>query len=277
MASSVDLLQLSDDFPIDPINPISFSSPTDELSPSLEIPKIYVVVPVATIGCGKTTIGKALNRLYGWPIIQNDDIPLDASDRKGLYIQTILRSLKSQYECSTRDGTSPLVVYAERNNHLPRERDQLIFDINSQLARYSASVKYICLLFDHSDVNRLNAITAPRVLGRGDNHKTVQKSVMGESAILDMMQGFQARFESRGLDGQFDSIINLFVRHPNSSRTNLDIVTRELSVKYPDLVPNRPTDLELDSAFEGTILEFEKAKQVLEQGYDNISNPAVSI
>src|SRR5262249_8690591 len=41
---------------------------------STETTRDIILVPIATIGCGKTTIALALTHLFGWGHIQNDNI-----------------------------------------------------------------------------------------------------------------------------------------------------------------------------------------------------------
>jgi tRNA ligase len=230
------------------------------LDPQL-LPNIYVIIPVASIGCGKTTIGKSLSRLFGWPIVQNDDIALDLMNRKAAFVDAIIMALVKQKE--QNPGPKSLVVFAERNNHLDTERAQIMHDLNAVLLRYCSSITYICLAFDHSNISQLNGITSRRVVGRGDHHKTVQLSIMGEAAIRDLMQGFQARFQSCGLRLRFDHVIKLYVTHQDSSRSNLDIIIDQLREACPELIPYRPTTEEVDRAFKETILEFELGKSAL--------------
>ena len=46
----------------------------DEVGGTSEVTGDFILVPISTIGCGKTTIGLALTSLFGWGHIQNDDI-----------------------------------------------------------------------------------------------------------------------------------------------------------------------------------------------------------
>ncbi|KAK0845657.1 tRNA ligase, partial [Friedmanniomyces endolithicus] len=44
-----------------------------------DMTKNVVLVPVATIGCGKTTVALALRQLFGWGHVQNDNITVKKS------------------------------------------------------------------------------------------------------------------------------------------------------------------------------------------------------
>ncbi|RPB25804.1 hypothetical protein L211DRAFT_847590 [Terfezia boudieri ATCC MYA-4762] len=77
-----------------------------------------VLVPIASIGCGKTTLAIALSRLFKWGHIQNDNLP-GGSKRPVQFARAIVDSLK----------TSQAAI-ADRNNHQKHERKQ-IFDLGS--------------------------------------------------------------------------------------------------------------------------------------------------
>ncbi|KAL9032727.1 MAG: hypothetical protein Q9180_006339, partial [Flavoplaca navasiana] len=75
-----------------------------------------ILVPVASIGCGKTTVAVALTKLFEWGHIQNDNIT-GKQNRPKQFVNQITNSLASH----------PVMI-ADRNNHQKRERKQLIDD-----------------------------------------------------------------------------------------------------------------------------------------------------
>ena len=202
-----------------------------------------VLVPVATIGCGKTTVALALCKLFGWGHIQNDNITKKPKP------QNFARAIT--------DGlTAHPVMIADRNNHQRRERKQIIDDVS----RVVPDVKFVALQYvhDRSDYDQIRAATRDRVLSRGDNHQTIQAGSKGQDEIISIMEGFMHRFEpvdsERDPDDSFDHIINLDVRA--SSRENLELVVEQLSSEYPHLLDKLPTGDDLDRAIEAALSDY---------------------
>lgn len=120
----------------------------------------YVLVPVATIGCGKTTVSRTLVELCGWGHVQNDDLlkyprfnqrlertclqylmgDKDCLDPKNInaVIEKQMKERKKfpndnpysnvKEENVRRNGDKPLdrcnVIIADRNFHMKRERKE---------------------------------------------------------------------------------------------------------------------------------------------------------
>ncbi|MCJ1336093.1 hypothetical protein MMC09_001369 [Bachmanniomyces sp. S44760] len=205
-----------------------------------------VLVPVATIGCGKTTVAVALTKLYGWGHVQNDNIT-GKKNRPQQFVTQICNSL-----------TSSPVVIADRNNHQRRERLQLIDDVS----RVMKGARYVALHYVHTPKNEMlpdiRRITQRRVLERGDNHQTIQADTQSPQVIQGIMDGFLNRFEAVNKDthpdDEFDEIINL---DPCvSSRENLEVVIRHLHNAYPKLVTQIPSPNEMDDAFHAAMNEY---------------------
>lgn len=121
------------------------------------VSKDVVLVPIATIGCGKTTVGIALTHLFGWGIIQNDNI--QGKNRPARMVTTIMSLLMEH----------PVVI-ADRNNSERREREQIIRDVRLQ----HKDARLVALNFAHGDIDEIRKVTRERVLKRGDNHQTIQ-------------------------------------------------------------------------------------------------------
>lgn len=209
-----------------------------------DVEKDVVLVPIATIGCGKTTIGIALNKLFGWPVIQNDYITGKGRPQK--MNNLILDQL---------DNGVP-VVYADRNNSARNERKQIIED----LQKLRAGVHLVALHFAHprETLDAIRHITISRVIARGDNHQTIQ-AFSEKSKVLGIMDNFIHRFEpadaSQEPDDGFDSIIDL---DPTmDSRQNLEAVITTLYNTYPKLFQgDMPTSSELDFAMQYALSEY---------------------
>jgi tRNA ligase len=205
-----------------------------------------VLVPVATIGCGKTTLGLALVKLFGWGHYQNDNVKAKKG-RGQIFADTISSMLV----------TNPVVI-ADRNNHQKRERDQIINDISKTVpdARFVA-LHYV---HDRSNYDNIRDATRKRVLDRGDNHQTIQAGSKGPGEIIEIMEGFMHRFQpvdpSESPDELFDLIINL---DPTvESRENLEVIIGKMFETYPALFEGRemPTDTDMDAAIQWAMNDY---------------------
>jgi tRNA ligase len=194
----------------------------------------YVIVPVATIGCGKTTLALALSRLTGWGHVQNDEITSGGPKR---FAQNIAGLLNADLP----------VVFADRNNHLSRMRDQLIKDLNNLVA--SENLRYICIDFLPSGPDESTwKLTRGRVKDRGDNHQSIRgyddhKIDMIMKSFINQFQPVNASHEP---DSLFDTIIE--VDPSKGTRENLVEVLAKLREVYK-LVPEY-TEAEIDDAME---------------------------
>ncbi|KNG48716.1 trna ligase [Stemphylium lycopersici] len=208
--------------------------------------KNIVLVPIATIGCGKTTLALALVKLFGWGHFQNDNVK--AKKGRGQVFADTISSLLV---------TNPVVI-ADRNNHQKRERDQIINDISKSVpdARFVA-LHYV---HDRSNYDRIREATRRRVLDRGDNHQTIQAGSKGSGEIVEIMEGFMHRFQpldpSDSPDDLFDLVIHL---DPTvDSRQNLESIIAKMFETYPALFAGRdmPTDPDMDAAIHWAMHEY---------------------
>lgn len=202
-----------------------------------------VLVPTATLGCGKTTVALALCSLFGWGHIQNDNITV----KKG-------KPLAFATACVNALTERPAMV-ADRNNHQRRERKQLIDDVSKVVP----NARFVCLHYVHDDYDRIREVTRDRVLSRGDNHQTIHTS-KGSEEIIGIMEGFLHRFErvnpDSAPDDGFDTVIDLDVCA--SSRENLETVINRLYVEYPKLFQDQdmPTSEDMDAAIEAALNDY---------------------
>ncbi|KAK3672530.1 tRNA ligase [Recurvomyces mirabilis] len=205
-----------------------------------------ILVPVATIGCGKTTVALALCRLFGWGHVQNDNITV----KKG-------KPLAFAQACCAELQNAPAMI-ADRNNHQKREREQLITDAH----RTVPNAHFVCLQYVHGrgDYDRIRAATRERVLTRGDNHQTIQAGSKGQGEIIEIMEGFMHRFqpvdtESRPDDG-FDVVIDL---DPCAdSRQNLEHVVSMMYTEFPKLFGDQdmPSAHNMDAAIDAAMNKY---------------------
>ncbi|KAI0404560.1 RNA ligase-domain-containing protein [Xylaria palmicola] len=199
-----------------------------------------VLVPIATIGCGKTTVGVALTHLFNWGIIQNDNI--QGKNRPSRMVQAIMSLLLEH----------PVVI-ADRNNSERREREQIIKDVLMQ----HKNARVVALNFAHGDIDEVRRVTRERVLKRGDNHQTIQ-AASDENKVIGIMENFISRFQPcnprSSPDDGFDLVIDL--DPAQSSRANVEKVVNELHKKYPLLIQKIPSAEDMDLAVKNAIEDY---------------------
>lgn len=187
-----------------------------------------VLVPIATIGCGKTTVATALVHLFGFAHVQNDNI----QGLKG-------RPAKFALEVTNLMATHRVVI-ADRNNHQRRERAQIMTDVNKVVP----DATFVALHYVHEPksqmLDEIRQVTRQRVLDRGDNHQTIQAGSKSSKEIIGIMEGFLDRFQGCNTDfepdSNFDEVIDLDVSA--SSLENLETVITHLYNAYPGLFPD---------------------------------------
>ncbi|KAK9381987.1 tRNA ligase kinase domain-containing protein [Kockiozyma suomiensis] len=225
----------------------------------------YVLVPIATIGCGKTSLSLALTKLFGWGHIQNDDIPKTRGGAGRKFCEAIVKSLSNRR-----------VSIADRNNHMKRERAQIFQDMADLLP--TPDVKYIAMHFVHNGLvgkHEVRATTLRRVLVRGDNHQSIRAASDGQRKIAGIMDGFLHRFQpidmSQSPDKEmFDLVINLTVNM--SLKANLTKIIDAIMSKYPPLILERPSEQELEDAIKYA-REYRPTIRKIMSAKDNIRRP----
>ena len=214
---------------------------TQELkaAPMTEVTKDVVLCPIATIGCGKTTIALALEHLFGWGHIQNDNI--SGKGRPPRFTKAVLGELVNHP-----------AVFADRNNASRHERKQLIGDLKLQ----HLSLKIVCLNFVHNEaaIDDIRRVTQGRVMDRGDNHQTIHAAT-DRDKFLGVMESFINRFEPcnphHKPDDGFDIVIDL--DPTQESRQNLEKLVRDLHHYFPNFVAEIPSPERLDAAIEAAL------------------------
>lgn len=204
-----------------------------------------ILVPIATIGCGKTTIAIALTKLFLWGHVQNDNI--QGKGRPPRFTKQVLELLRDY----------PAVI-ADRNNAQKHERKQILTDVKLQ----HKDARLVALYFEHSETNvdEVRKVTQQRVIARGDNHQTIHAAT-DKDKYLGVMEGFIDRFEPlrpfSPPDDGFDNVIKL---DPTAdSRQNLETVVQELHKLYPGLVREIPSPERMDAVIQETIGDYQPA------------------
>lgn len=226
---------------------------------SNEVTGDVILVPIATIGCGKTTIGVALTNLFGWGHIQNDNIT--GPRRPPRFTKALLDELDAKP-----------AAFADRNNAQKHERKQLITDVKIQ----HANAKLVALHFVHNDIESIRRVAQERVFHRGDNHQTIQAAT-NMAQVRGIMEGFIERFEpcdtEREPDSGFDAVIDL--DPTQGSRANLEIVIKELHRLYPKFITTMPSAEEMDKALEAALEDYklESRHTIPDRGPKNKTQP----
>jgi len=235
------IIQLRDDFlafkNLNGADAAAFEEAFGSAGAMTEVTRDVVLVPIATIGCGKTTIALALASLFDFGHVQNDNI--QGKGRPARFTKMVLDELKEH----------PAVV-ADRNNSGKHERKQILTDVKVQ----HTGARLVALNFVHDNIRKIREVTRERVFARGDNHQTIQAATNQNKAV-EIMEGFIQRFEpcdiSRAPDDGFDGRIDL--DPADSSRVNLEKVIVELHRKFPNLISAVPSAEDMDAAIEGAL------------------------
>lgn len=206
----------------------------------------FLLIPIATIGCGKTTVSLTLNNMFPetWGHIQNDNI---TGKDKSKYIKDSLQLFK--------DGKK--FVIADKNNHQFRERGQ-VFEwfakFKEDYMPYNCNVQIIALCYTSEITNDLRNLTLERVFSRGDNHQSIKCTTDGDKKVQSIMDGFMNRFQpfdsGKQPDCLFDFNIELNVDSKDSSLTNAKIVLQQLRNHYGDVIPDLPDEVTVQKAFQ---------------------------
>ena len=201
-----------------------------------------VLVPIATIGCGKTTVAYALTKLFAWGHEQNDNIT-GTKDRPRRFTSACTTSL-----------TQHPVLIADRNNHQRREREQIIRDIKHLIPEaHFVALHYV---HDRGNLEEIRTGLQERVLSRGDNHQTIHAGT-DRQKFIGVMEGFLHRFEPLDMDREpdrnFDLTINLDPLADSSD--NLKTVVYRLHEEFPKLF-TMPTEEQMDKAIESTFSDY---------------------
>ncbi|KAF3939476.1 hypothetical protein ABW19_dt0205303 [Dactylella cylindrospora] len=211
--------------------------------------KSVVLVPIATLGCGKTTVALGLVKLFDFGHVQNDNITAQRGKPLAFAQQVVLQLNAHQ------------VCIADRNNHMKREREQLFHDVK-QLA---PEAHFVALHYVHYRpgeeqlISKIREATQQRIFDRGDNHQTIHSGVGDRNAIIGIMDGFIKRFQPVDTDTEPDSQFDLVIELDPlaDSRENLETVVSQLHENYPYLLSeDMPSVHQLDDAIQYALSDY---------------------
>ncbi|KAJ2851317.1 trna ligase [Coemansia brasiliensis] len=194
-----------------------------------------LLVPVATIGCGKTTVSLALSRLFGFGHVQNDNITVKKNPR-GAFHNAILKQFDHHD-----------FVIADRNNHLWVLRETLTSTVRSEIV----NCRIVALYWTHENASAedILAHNIDRVVSRGESHQSLTPGRAPD--FRKIMRNFVTSFTPLDLETPSDSLIEDVIELDPlaDSATNLKTAIDALCNMFPDML-KRPSEKEVEQALE---------------------------
>ncbi|KAF9292402.1 hypothetical protein BGZ68_006348 [Mortierella alpina] len=176
------------------------SKSTVDQASSLKLPEVAlkssndyqrtVIIPIATIGCGKTTVSVALSKLFGWAHVSSDDFHHFRKSAGQRFLKEIVNQLKTN-----------TVVIADRNNHESIHRQRIMDEVVAAFPK----TRFVALFWSHDDLplSRIRELEVERVRSRGSNHQSLIPEYCPE--FESIIQRFLKTFEPFNPMGKPDS------------------------------------------------------------------------
>ncbi|KAJ1858087.1 trna ligase [Coemansia sp. RSA 638] len=206
-----------------------------------------LLMPVASIGCGKTTISVALSRLFGFGHIQSDNT-IGKKNARGLFQEAVLDEF---------GGTT--FVIADRSNHIAYQRKSLTSAIQTELV--NCQIVALCWAHDKSKMQSILDKNVERVIARGEAHQVFTPNSSPE--FRRIMNGHIRAFAPLDLESESDKLINEVIELDSlaDSAENLQVAVEALCKMFPDTL-KLPSESEVNEALEYA-LAFEPEVQVV--------------
>ncbi|KAJ2412542.1 trna ligase [Coemansia sp. RSA 2530] len=200
--------------------------------------KKTLIMPVASIGCGKTTVSLALGELFGFGHVQNDDITAKKNPR-----QVFHNSILKQFDDHE-------FVIADRNNHLPMLRESLTSGIREELP----NCRIVALYWNHEGVSadKILKKTSAWVVQRGEAHQSLTPKRTPK--YRSVMNNFVTSFAPLDLESKDDRLIDDVIElDPMAdSKENLCAVVNGLCDLFSDQL-QRPSDSAIKQALHNAL------------------------
>ena len=175
-----------------------------------------LILPVAVIASGKSSLGRLLEKL-NIAHIQSDDVK--AKKPAPIFISKCIEAFKTHE-----------IVYADKNNHLPMHR----FYLSTEFKRVYPDGIIICLQWDIDQMNRneLANILSKRIEKRGEDHQTL--TPLKTPHYRNILNMFLKDWRKIDLNGRDDGLIDVLVLVPfsNSPEMNLELVKRSIDYSF---------------------------------------------
>lgn len=198
-----------------------------------------VIIPIATIGCGKTTVSVALSKLFGWAHVSSDDFQHLRKNPGQKFTNEVVNQLKKH-----------TVVIADRNNHEYLHRERIMNCVREQFPK----TRFVALYWSHDElpIAQIREMQIDRVKKRGNNHQNLTPEFCPEFefVIQKFLKGFVPLNTFVEPDSQFSVVVETKVGE--DSLKTVERVVKEFAI--PTLgaggVGNHaiPTDKEIEEA-----------------------------
>ncbi|KAJ2711455.1 tRNA ligase, partial [Coemansia spiralis] len=203
-----------------------------------DAPKV-LLMPVATVGCGKTTLALALETLFGCGHVQNDNITTKKNPR-GAFHRAVLDAFDSH-----------AFVVADRMNHTADMRQSLTAAVRDELV----SCRIVALYWPHDRApdSEILAATTARVVARGEDHQSLTPKRTPK--FRDIMRGNLRCFAPLDLESPSDGLVDHVIELDPlaDAAANLQTAVDGLCALFPSMLqPPSPADVAraLDAALQ---------------------------
>ncbi|KAI8602501.1 RNA ligase-domain-containing protein [Dissophora ornata] len=176
-----------------------------------------VLIPIATIGCGKTTVSVALAKLFGWAHVSSDDFNHMRKNPGQKFIKEIVDRLKKN-----------MVVIADRNNFEYLHRERIMAAVHKEYPK----TRFVALYWSHDDlpISRIREMEIERVKSRGSNHQTLTPEYCPEfeTVIHKFLVSFQPLHPMVEPDSNFSYVVESKVGE--DSLTFVERIVKEFAI-----------------------------------------------
>ena len=205
----------------------------NDIFKSLSQEEKVLLVPVATIACGKTTLSLALSQLFGFGHVQNDNITAKKQARDVFH-----NSILNQFQTKS-------IVIADRNNHIGMLRESLTSTIKDKIP----NCRIIALYWNHDNASTHTFLKTAiqRVRGRGERHQSLTP---GRNPNFDkILLRFLQDFEPLDQDSKSDVLIDDFIEfNPlDSLEKNMQVLIDGLCDILSESLVHKPSKDEISS------------------------------
>ncbi|KAJ1553412.1 hypothetical protein HK096_007940 [Nowakowskiella sp. JEL0078] len=171
-----------------------------------------LIIPIASIACGKTTLGRYIKLLFSTGHIQSDDT-------RRSFKYAVMDSLEHNQ-----------IVYADKNNHLGMHRREISKIFKEKFV--DGIVVAVDWGITREMLDEVLPIAMKRVEDRGENHQTLTPGSCDYASIIKM---FVTQREPLDLESEPDSLIDYVIdlKILNTPRENLAMVANKLGWPQP--------------------------------------------
>ncbi|PVZ98082.1 hypothetical protein BB558_005916 [Smittium angustum] len=181
-----------------------------------------LIITIATIACGKTTVSSALSKLFDFGHVQNDNVTAKKNPRVVFHNQINTEMIRKDF------------VIADRNNHIPMLRKTLCEYINESYP--GCTIVALNWGRESIDENDLYRVAVNRVERRGENHQSLTPNRTDN--FRGVVRRFLKEFVPLNLESDSDSMIDHVIDMDPlaDSEENLKVAVSKLCALFPDII-----------------------------------------